>query len=103
MPESKLRSISQKKSKFYFDLHHLHDENCMAMLFGALQEVRFVDLGDEAIAALQKELAAQGQPSSPALLPFSSSLPLVADDTIVGPQVPLSCTTNMTKHGWPYA
>ena len=62
------------------------------MVLEALQEVRFVDLGDEAIAALQKELAAQGQPCSPALPPFSSSLPLVAHHTTVAPQVPLSST-----------
>lgn len=34
---------------------------------GALQEVRFVDLDDKAIAALQDELAAQLQASSPGL------------------------------------
>ena len=56
---------------------------------GALQEVQFVDLDDEAIAA-------EGQPSSPALLPLSSSLPLVADDIKVDPQVPLSCTFKLT-------
>ncbi len=64
----------------------------LAMLFGALQEVRFVDLDDKAIAALQEELAAQGQPFSPALPPFSSSLPLVAQHTTVAPKVSLSCT-----------
>jgi len=79
-------------------------------VFEALQEVHFVDLGDEAIAALQKELAAQGQPSSPALPPFSSSVPLVAQHTAVAPQVPLGCTIHyitpmyhqvyMIKHGW---
>ncbi len=63
---------------------------------GALQEVQFVDLDDEAIAALQEELAAEGQPSSPALLPLSSSLPLGADDIKVDPQVPLSCTFKLT-------
>lgn len=57
----------------------------LAILFGALQEVHFVDLDDKAIAAVQEELAAQGQPSSPALPALSSSLPLVADDVKVDP------------------
>ncbi|DBB08229.1 TPA: hypothetical protein ACH3X3_008408 [Trebouxia sp. C0006] len=62
----------------------------------SVKEVQFVDLDDEAIAALQEELAAEGQPSSPALLPLSSSLPLGADDIKVDPQVALigACVPN---------